>query len=302
MYKHASLLNLPGEIRNAIYNHALTAPSAGLNIVLPCTRTTSPPRLAAGHGIQRPVLVQSCDKEENEYNQLKFVCKQLYREAAGLEVKLNNLVVEHKSDSEATCGEQMLSFMAHVQGKVYWLTGRTITIKTIETEDVNHHEYPEVRGYTNPAVDMFPDTAANIFKIAAWCQQNPSVKIKAILPGLKIAPRTPLRYFFSGMALKWMLRGETVGSSPIIYRRFPPIMELAAQLKNKWFGNEDINSMQAENLRFYAICDMDGFDWAKFDRILDEQLARALPDIPKFWIEFMQKWPLIIRSWVEDGF
>lgn len=78
-----SFFRLPAELRNKIYELVLTAPNITRIICVPGTARRK----------QKPKLVDP-QRPEFEFNQLKFVNRQLYKETAGLEV--SGLVLECK--------------------------------------------------------------------------------------------------------------------------------------------------------------------------------------------------------------
>ncbi|KAF1972085.1 hypothetical protein BU23DRAFT_555341 [Bimuria novae-zelandiae CBS 107.79] len=81
-------LSLPAELRNIIVAHALTWP----------TRTLQYNTLASSkHG--KPIFEAVPGRE---FNQLKYTCKQLYAETAGLEVRYNALRFELPEDDAYT--------------------------------------------------------------------------------------------------------------------------------------------------------------------------------------------------------
>jgi hypothetical protein len=56
-------------------------------------------------------------------NQLKFICKQLYAETAGLEVKFNSIVFAEADRAGKSAEELFLEFIqAMTPGKISWLS------------------------------------------------------------------------------------------------------------------------------------------------------------------------------------
>lgn len=81
MASSSPLLNLPPELRNIIIEHALTSSTRALQF--------------NASSKQKPIFE---DAPTHEFNQLKYVCKQLYTETAGLEIKYNALRFELPED------------------------------------------------------------------------------------------------------------------------------------------------------------------------------------------------------------
>ncbi|KAF2640341.1 hypothetical protein P280DRAFT_507848 [Massarina eburnea CBS 473.64] len=97
--KFFRLMDLPGEIRNLIYEFALTSPSP-LHYREPISDTTKPL-------IYEPATEYS---QAAEINQIKYVNKRLYAETAGLEVVFNTILFARKEEKESTPGTMFLRF------------------------------------------------------------------------------------------------------------------------------------------------------------------------------------------------
>ncbi len=78
------LLRLPGEIRNRIYEYALTSPKK-----LYFSATDEALKLRPAMSLWSGV--------SPEFNQLKYTCYQLYKETAGVEVQFNTVVFKSRS-------------------------------------------------------------------------------------------------------------------------------------------------------------------------------------------------------------
>ncbi|KAF2119664.1 hypothetical protein BDV96DRAFT_642678 [Lophiotrema nucula] len=87
------LLKLSGELLNAIFKHALTADSGAVRCKTDLQSSVSDKKMAVYDGATD---LTSSDEIPIEFNQLKYVNKQLYRQTAGLEIKFNDLVFTKK--------------------------------------------------------------------------------------------------------------------------------------------------------------------------------------------------------------
>jgi hypothetical protein len=71
---------LPGELRNRVYEYALT--------------TNKTLRFIGANSGEKPKLLEPDSRHANgEYNQLKYTCRQWYQETAGLEAKFNKIEI-----------------------------------------------------------------------------------------------------------------------------------------------------------------------------------------------------------------
>jgi hypothetical protein len=144
--KPCYFLDMPAEIRNRIYHYAMTSTTSVLELRMPPTQKTTQLNvtarqyqpttsalLQAKRGISRPILMSgSGDGLDVEFNQLKFVNKQLYQETAGIEIQSNDIVVTHQWTHEELVGLQLVKFINHLSLLVRpWLAGCTFFMKDL---------------------------------------------------------------------------------------------------------------------------------------------------------------------------
>ncbi len=100
------LLRLPGEIRNRIYEYALAADDNKIS-AKPCGLDSK--------NVQIHLYLP--ENENIDFNLLKFVCRQLYKETAGIEAKFNTVYFGARKPAEmfvhfiATCSTKRASVM-----------------------------------------------------------------------------------------------------------------------------------------------------------------------------------------------
>lgn len=115
----STLLNLPGEIRNRIFEYALTAESQKLRMDLT--------KESASWLDVLDYKVPFC-RDNIEFNQLKYVYRQLHYETAALELKHNTLVL-----SKTAGGNSMLalnSFLLRASARLPSSHGSRASIST----------------------------------------------------------------------------------------------------------------------------------------------------------------------------
>lgn len=90
-----------------VYAYALTSPTGVLNLHTPAAPSsrfsptpTHPPR----------ALLTLPGSPYTEFNQLKYVCKSLRAETAGMEVRFNDILITQATSSDAPVGAQLLAF------------------------------------------------------------------------------------------------------------------------------------------------------------------------------------------------
>lgn len=183
------LLNLPAELRNKIYKYTLTCDN-GLHV-----RTLAFPsqRLAWRH-----ILVASHDKAlgvpyaSSEFNQLKYVHKQLYFETAYSELKYNDITATSRIMGDTPPGEQFLAWLRTVPPLFrHWMAGMSIVL----AEDPD-----AIRAFSTTRIDLYPfmqparipDSSITMYNLAKFCNAHPTVLVKYCLPNLSFTRPTTI--------------------------------------------------------------------------------------------------------------
>lgn len=138
------LLSLPAELRNQIVEYALTTPTSVLH------HQPSP---------HKPLFAET--RNGPELNQLKYTCRQLYAETAGLEVKYNALRFELPSDeTNAYTSTRFPPFLYDcAPDRRRWLRDVVISVRN-----------PLARSLPQPAVDA-------LLALAAFSKKHPSIRV-----------------------------------------------------------------------------------------------------------------------------
>jgi len=146
------LHSLPAELRNAIYEHALTGPPSSdilFDMILDRLQNTRPSYVILLNG--------------KPFNNLKNTCKQLRIETSGLELAFNTVVLESKRSTPA---EQLRRLRkALIDADI----ARVLSIKIKKSVA---DKYAPFEGLN---------------KLVMWCKQYPAIAIKYVLPKLVFA-------------------------------------------------------------------------------------------------------------------
>ncbi|KAJ4352977.1 hypothetical protein N0V95_003770 [Ascochyta clinopodiicola] len=182
-----TFLSLPPEIRNRICQYALT-PATGLV-----------------YRENKAVLKQKavfCDSENeaSEFNQLKYVSRQLYMETAALELKYSPLLIFGRlSESGQPCGAQAVEFLSSMSPqRRAWLA-----VIVMQEKVAIHNSKIFIR-----------DTPETLLLLDKICIQNPNLSMKYELPNWRL-DATSRRYsycLFSDMLYSTVLRGDSMDS------------------------------------------------------------------------------------------
>jgi hypothetical protein len=147
---------LPGELRNRVYEYALT--------------TDKTLRFIGENSGEKPKLLEPDSRHTNgEYNQLKYTCRKLYQETAGLEAKFNKIEIVSRRFPKAEPARLFRIFLTtSAPEKAAWFTN--VTMKS-------SHCGHDKNKLLEPASDLLP--------IADFCRRNPHVNIRYIPGGFE---------------------------------------------------------------------------------------------------------------------
>ena len=219
---HFPLLRLPAELRNRVYEFALTADTSGseLDLVLPKSRNGKPRVIIKG--------------EKEDFNQLKYVLHQLYNECAGLEVKHNVIVV--RGDRRTILGgpaRRLNRFLETCsQAKALWFTH-------IGLSNCNYNR-----------VDWVIEDSEDILPVADLRRTNPNLTVDyhaGILVSTDHTEGPEQRFLRSGTYMLSALRHENPDFLHQPY--FNGFMNLNSG--HTWTDEQGVARLEVPNLRFW---------------------------------------------------
>lgn len=275
-----ALLRLPAEIRNKIYEYALHCDNDALQY-----------RYWKTKGNQRPIFhaQHKSNKDVQDFNQLKFVCRQLYHETGSLEIQCNALAFKKIARWELEASAQFLRFVkALPREKLEWL--RTITLSR------NPYTFRYSWAWCPGVVSR---ELPSIIKISQFCVTHPHIDVNFIIPHFKIHIKNHLLpnthspdivgFVENAVYINRILRDKDVAF-------------LIAALLSDHFNKEArilrkgrlVQEFQASNLRFWP--DMRVFDECEFRKqaASETHLWGALEGGLDVWIQH-------VRDWIENG-
>ncbi|KAF1944321.1 hypothetical protein EJ02DRAFT_98722 [Clathrospora elynae] len=172
-------LRLPGELRNRICEYSLT--------------TTEVLQFTEHRGKAR--LLDPANKVK-DFNKLKYVCRQLYKETAGLEVKFNTVVIrfDFSSSPKREPARIFGTFLTTcAPSKVSWFAD--IILKS-------SHSGHNLNDLLEPASHIFP--------VATFCRMNPHVKIRYIPGGFEYKTYSIHHFLGAGHFINRTIRQQHV--------------------------------------------------------------------------------------------
>jgi hypothetical protein len=241
------LLRLPGELRNRIYAYALTA-GGGLDLVW--TRDRPSPQLLASEVTED----NACD----DWNQLKYICHQLYNETAGLEADFNLVTVRNL---RVTVHNRHITVRNRPsdQGPVELFS------EFLDTCDPN-----KVACFTNVDLVHYPPDAkiSNLVEppkwllpIADFCRPHPRVNIRYMPPPFG-SYQHPVTFIRKGSYLSGVFRHQDVISRLIPTHTFDWGLRQDAWVQDP----SSVSLVTLPNLRIFP--NKDGFDEQVFRNII----------------------------------
>jgi len=173
-------LRLPGELRIRIYALALSSHSllhyCGPHIqekptANPSTHQNSKAVLYA------PTPAVKNHEEQNtfeqpEFDQLQYVCKQLYRETHLLELRYNDITIARMAKAEPPTGETLFAWLATfgVERRYHLRKTRLEDRPVSRTQDIDFKK-------------IIPDTARTFADLATLCATHTDLTIHYFVPG-----------------------------------------------------------------------------------------------------------------------
>ncbi|KAJ4375012.1 hypothetical protein N0V83_002091 [Neocucurbitaria cava] len=296
-----TLLTLPGELRNRIYRYALSCDT--LKVILPWEDKPKPrpsfnsrlrPPFKSRSAVSKLTLMDAAVDDiwgVVEFNQLKFACRQLYAETAGLELQFNNIRITRRWGFENEAGKQFLQIADQVKGKEHWLSGSIITLEDVCSE-------PRSSEPAGAFDHFFPDTSQTIAKIGRWCRQHASVRVDVNLTPVDLCGRCEncLRFLMTSSAALAHILWRGQGLIDVLPSGLIPIaLRERLQIMDSWVRQADTNDLQVPTLRFRPPI-------RKFnDKTIKGPIAQLAVDHPEWKDVMEEKWPEQVKRWVEDG-
>jgi hypothetical protein len=231
MASDSPLLRLPAELRNTIYELVPTAPRP-LYYRKPEDGRKSCLYLRAGSQQQTHV------EPHMEYNQLKYVSKQLYGETTGLELKYNDVVL-YATSFLADIAEELMEWLCSIcDAKKTWI--KTISIE-YEVDIHNQDDFPS----------LIPETSHEIDRLTRLCNQIPSITVKYNLPLGKLddQDRYTFKFFSDARLLSLLLHGKELNEQLPGSRAAHALgRDIVA---GTWWNGVPVEDLQAGNLAYY---------------------------------------------------
>ncbi|KAF3010960.1 hypothetical protein E8E13_010437 [Curvularia kusanoi] len=165
----SAFLQLPGEIRNRIYEYALTSSS---RIQYLDNEGSARQKSIFYEGSE--LLKQPISKVPPEFNQLKYVNRQLHHETVTLELKYNSVAFLDAQDAFANpCGCQMWSFIEDLKPSLrLWLTNVTVALSPADL----------------PFRPFSRDAPEKLAVLDRLCLENPHINLRVVIPGWRLCP------------------------------------------------------------------------------------------------------------------
>jgi hypothetical protein len=161
MSTSSSFLCLPAELCNQIYKLVLISPKLLI--------------LASKYDGRATLLLFEIDGVMREFNQLKYVNKQIFKDIKNIELSYNDIMVHRTKLEDDPPAAQFLSWVYRMMSSTRsWLNGATIVL----ADGSNFRQLSDI--------DM-PDSARTISYLARFCNAHTAVTVHYHLPELNFA-------------------------------------------------------------------------------------------------------------------
>jgi hypothetical protein len=275
--QNIGFLDLPGKVRNIIYKHALTAESGKIKLDIPIS---SPSRFEK-MPFREFRRFQHEDPLPPEFNQLKYVCRQLYQDTACLELQYNSLIFMHMARAELEPDRQLVEFKRLCSpAKFAW-------IQRIEV-----HTQALAMAYNEILLHfLMHDHVESYVRTAQFCRNHPKIEFKYVLNSFNwltwsyLGPES-CGFISQGIILLKALRN--VDSSHLDPRHASRLLAYGARCRSR----SKKESWYADNLKFYPRQDeLDGDDFRR-------RAGRSAENVDGG----VDTWVVAAKAWIEDGF
>ncbi|KAF1944323.1 hypothetical protein EJ02DRAFT_98719 [Clathrospora elynae] len=220
---YSPLLRLSAELRNDIYQYVLTPD---------CKLFFS----EAKPGRKARVVFENGD-EHQEFNQIKYVCRQLYAETAGLEAKYNMIYVHGSFPRGKGPAQKFSEFLATCsRPRVSWF--RNVLLSTS-----SHYN-----------MDSFIEPANFLFAIADFCRNNPDAAVVYSPRAFDSRSRKVYTFVLMGVYLTMAVRNK-IPSCHIPMRKIQS-HEGYMRSARQWTDKQGIARMDVPNLRFWPAVEL----------------------------------------------
>jgi hypothetical protein len=162
MPSSSPFLRLPAELRNQIYQLALSTPE--------------PLVLISKYDGLATLLLSDFDGVTREFNQLKYVNKQVFTETEHIELKYNDITVNRTKVEDDPPAAQFLNWVYAMMPPMHsWLDGATVVLSD------------ESKSYELSSITHVSDSARTMSYLARFCNAHIEVSIHYHLPQLNFA-------------------------------------------------------------------------------------------------------------------
>lgn len=256
------LFTLPAELRNRIYEYALTAtddifPQSEPYLNLD-TIEDPPHNFQLSHWTQR--------KPHNGFNQLRFTCRFLYRETCALELKFNIIRLNLSEIMRIGPAERLPTFLASCcPRKAGW-------IRTLElNNDAMTH-----KGCTI-------EEPRHFLAVTDFCRQNPLVTVRYVPNQMSPDWYSVQNVLELGVMINLVVRGKDLRWV------VSPAAEFTFEdgYLRRWLDEWDVAAkLNAPNLRFWPLHGLMEFD----EKSLTERLVRQGSLVVDACVKLVKEW------------
>ncbi|KAF2823018.1 hypothetical protein CC86DRAFT_75168 [Ophiobolus disseminans] len=277
MAEASQLRVLPAELRNRIFEYALTAPE-DLRYCMPVEGASKPTFRVSATETDEAVT-------SHPFNQLKFVSRQFYAETAGIEIRLNTISFALQNGSAMSPAEHLTEFLQSMSPKARsWL--RKVIVRD-DNPQYRHH-----------STIVLQDTAETISKLAEICERLPSVTLYYVLSkwtfSEEVTTSEMLSFLRNGIMCASALKGQEL--TDMLGER--SLIHFTARYwihrLDDWKGNVDVRSLRSSNVKFVP-------NMASKGSAVISSLDRYLEHFLLKWENRAEQMVTLLKRWTDEG-
>jgi hypothetical protein len=227
------LLNLPAEVRNLIYEYALTAPE-GLRIQW---------QVGIARRRKKPVTVVDSAEEKDRVpiNNLQYTNRQLHKETAGLEIQYNRITfTAHPSHKIKGPAEGLMRFHGSMTTRHrLWL--RHVVLEPFGLSSSGKEQSQEERDALHEPFSWLRQHWKMLFKVVSFAHsQAPNMRIDLHIPGFSLPKAGEKLFSQHAIILSRLFRATDFRK----HERSPNSNDLLDGICREWLGDRYFEKLQ----------------------------------------------------------
>jgi len=295
--KMPTLLGLPAEIRNRIYEYALDPSPNVLQVAWPKRRKENENKSSERINARTYVLYIRLDakRRAHHFNQLRYVCQQMHKETSDLEVKHTGLIFHPSNNTDISTIYGLKKFVSELgDNRMSWL-GQIFLSEDKSAKDGSRTKDPRI--WISKSIDR-------IFEVLRFCARHQHIRVQQTVPYLTPRDLPPSQFIYACLLIIWTFRREDC-TKVVGFRRVDVQKDLRSGRRTimgkKALKREEDMTALIENLKNLKFMPMDHFDETLFRKLAMTQKFPQENGSIDVQTEDLESWVFHAKAWMKGG-